>query len=42
MVILVAIFWYVLNHTPWGRHVYAVGDDPDAARALRASASTRC
>ena len=28
MVILFAIFWYVLNNTPWGpRHVYAVGDD---------------
>ncbi|MEZ5924182.1 MAG: ABC transporter permease [Hyphomicrobiaceae bacterium] len=31
MVLLVALFWYVLNHTAWGRHVYAVGDDPDAA-----------
>ncbi|MCQ8782280.1 ABC transporter permease [Mangrovibrevibacter kandeliae] len=32
MVLLVAVLWYVLNHTAWGRHVYAVGDDPDAAR----------
>lgn len=31
MVLLVALLWYVLNHTAWGRHVYAVGDDPDAA-----------
>lgn len=31
MVLLVAALWYVLNHTAWGRHVYAVGDDPDAA-----------
>lgn len=31
MVLLVALLWYVLNHTPWGRHVYAVGDDPEAA-----------
>jgi fructose transport system permease protein len=31
MVLLVALVWYVLNHTAWGRHVYAVGDDPDAA-----------
>ncbi|MGQ0484775.1 MAG: ABC transporter permease [Hyphomicrobiales bacterium] len=31
MVVLVAVLWYVLNHTAWGRHVYAVGDDPDAA-----------
>lgn len=28
MVLLVAILWYVLNHTAWGRHVYAIGDDP--------------
>ena len=31
MLLLVAALWYVLNHTAWGRHVYAVGDDPDAA-----------
>lgn len=31
MVLLVAVLWYVLNKTAWGRHVYAVGDDPDAA-----------
>lgn len=31
MVVLVAILWYVLNRTAWGRHLYAVGDDPDAA-----------
>ena len=31
MVILVIGLWYMLNHTAWGRHVYAVGDDPDAA-----------
>jgi fructose transport system permease protein len=31
MVLLVMFLWYVLNHTAWGRHVYAVGDDPDAA-----------
>lgn len=31
MVLLVAFLWYVLNNTAWGRHVYAVGDDPDAA-----------
>ena len=31
MVVLAALFWYVLNHTAWGRHVYAVGDDPEAA-----------
>ncbi len=31
MLLLVALLWYVLNHTAWGRHVYAIGDDPDAA-----------
>ncbi|MEL7415099.1 MAG: ABC transporter permease [Pseudomonadota bacterium] len=31
MVVLFAVFWYVLNRTAWGRHVYAVGDDKDAA-----------
>jgi fructose transport system permease protein len=29
---LVALIWFVLNRTAFGRHVYAVGDDPDAAR----------
>ena len=32
MVLLVALFLYILNNTAWGRHVYATGDDPDAAR----------
>jgi len=31
MLLLVIVLWYVLNHTAWGRHVYAVGDDPEAA-----------
>lgn len=31
MVILVLTLNYILNHTAWGRHVYAIGDDPDAA-----------
>ena len=31
MILLVGFLWYVLNHTAWGRHVYAVGDDPEAA-----------
>ncbi len=30
--ILLAIgMWYALNWTAWGRHVHAIGDDPDAA-----------
>ena len=32
MVLLVLGLWYILNHTAWGRHVYAVGDDPEAAK----------
>jgi fructose transport system permease protein len=31
MVVLVLGLAYVLRHTAWGRHVYAVGDDPEAA-----------
>ena len=31
LLILAAIMWYVLNRTAWGRHVHALGDDPDAA-----------
>jgi fructose transport system permease protein len=31
MLILFAIFAYILRSTAWGRHVYAVGDDPVAA-----------
>lgn len=31
MVLLVALLAYVLRQTAWGRHVYAVGDDPEAA-----------
>jgi fructose transport system permease protein len=32
MVLTVVLLWYVLNQTAWGRHLYAVGDDPDAAQ----------
>ncbi len=31
MLILVAVLSYVMAQTAWGRHVYAVGDDPAAA-----------
>jgi fructose transport system permease protein len=31
MVALVAVLAYALRTTAWGRHVYAVGDDPEAA-----------
>jgi fructose transport system permease protein len=32
MILLAAAVWYLLNRTAFGRHVYATGDDPDAAR----------
>ncbi len=32
MLVLFAVFAYVLKNTAWGRHVYAVGDDAEAAR----------
>jgi fructose transport system permease protein len=32
MVLLAALTWYILNRTAFGRHVYATGDDPTAAR----------
>jgi fructose transport system permease protein len=32
MVLLAIGVWYVLNRTAFGRHVYATGDDPNAAR----------
>ena len=31
MVAVFLVLWYVLNNTAWGRHVYAVGDDKEAA-----------
>lgn len=32
MLVLYGVAWYALRHTAWGRHVYAVGNAPDAAR----------
>lgn len=31
MIAVFLVLWYVLNKTAWGRHVYAVGDDKEAA-----------
>lgn len=31
MVLIFLVLWYLLNKTAWGRHVYAVGDDKEAA-----------
>lgn len=32
LVVVAIVVWYALARTAWGRHVHAVGDDPDAAR----------
>jgi fructose transport system permease protein len=32
MIVIAAFVWYLLNRTAFGRHVYATGDDPEAAR----------
>ncbi len=31
MIVLYILLWFMLNHTAFGRHIYAVGDDPEAA-----------
>ncbi|MEM8914614.1 MAG: ABC transporter permease, partial [Pseudomonadota bacterium] len=31
MLVLFFVLWFMLNRTAWGRHVYAVGDDKEAA-----------
>jgi fructose transport system permease protein len=32
MLLVAALVWYMLNRTALGRHIYAVGDDAEAAR----------
>ena len=32
MFLLYGVAWFALGQTAWGRHVYAVGDNPEAAR----------
>jgi len=32
MLLIAALVWFMLNRTAFGRHIYAVGDDPEAAR----------
>ena len=32
MLVLFGVFAWVLKNTAWGKHVYAVGDDAEAAR----------
>ncbi|MDY8108412.1 ABC transporter permease [Fulvimarina sp. 2208YS6-2-32] len=31
MVVIFALLWYILNRTAFGRHIYAIGDDKEAA-----------
>ncbi len=31
MIVVFVVLWYMLNKTAWGRHVYAIGDDKEAA-----------
>jgi fructose transport system permease protein len=40
MLLLYALAWFTLTQTAWGRHVYATGNDQDAAR-LAGIATTR-
>lgn len=39
MLLLYAIFAYILRSTAWGTHIYAVGDDPEAAELSGISSS---
>jgi fructose transport system permease protein len=39
MFLIFAVAWYALTQTAWGRHVYAVGDNPEAARLTGVSVS---
>jgi fructose transport system permease protein len=32
LILLAILAWYMLNRTAWGRHVHAIGDDPEAAK----------
>ncbi|MGC4108953.1 MAG: ABC transporter permease [Nocardioides sp.] len=34
MLILAAVVWYVLRHTPYGRSLYAIGSNPVSARLV--------
>jgi len=31
LLVLAVFAWYMLNRTAWGRHVHAIGDEPDSA-----------
>ncbi len=31
LIVLAVIVWFILSQTAWGRHVHAIGDDPESA-----------
>src|SRR5262249_1584305 len=39
MLVIYGVAWYMLTQTGWGRHGYAVGDSPEAARLTGISVS---
>ena len=41
MVALYAVVWYMLTQTAWGRHVYAIGNNREAARLVGIPVSRR-
>ena len=40
--IVFALVWVVLAKTAWGRHVYAIGNDAEAARLTASTSSAHC
>jgi fructose transport system permease protein len=34
VIVLYLIMWFILRETAFGRHIYAIGDDPEAARLM--------
>ena len=42
LIALAIVFWYVLNRTAYGRHIYATGDDPEAARLAGINTDGSC
>ena len=32
LLVLAVVLWFILEHTPVGRYLFAVGGNPDAAR----------
>ncbi len=41
LIVLAVAVWYLLDRTPWGRHVHAVGDDPEFRIARRHPGQSR-